>query len=74
MHDSLLIICGSIFGNKTIGAHHISVPGYCWKIVYSLSSGNIKYCLLFPNDNSDTYDDITLAALKKKLGYELESQ
>jgi endonuclease G, mitochondrial len=69
--DSLLIICGSIFGNKTIGPDSIAVPEYCWKIVYSLTTKEIIHCMLFPNDDSDTYTDIDIDNLKKRLGYPL---
>ena len=31
--DSLLIICGNIYGTKTIGKNKIAVPEYCYKIV-----------------------------------------
>jgi endonuclease G len=69
--DSLLVICGSIFGDKTMGADNIAIPDYCWKIVYSLTTRQLMYCLLFPNDESDTYTDIAIESLKKKLKYKL---
>jgi endonuclease G len=69
--DSLLIVCGSIFGNKTIGPDNIGVPEYCWKIVESLTTHEIIYCLIFPNDNSDSYQYITLKELEERLPYHL---
>lgn len=74
--DSLLIICGSIFGDKTGGANKIAVPDECYKIVYSLSSGKLLHCMIFPNDDSDSYIDYDVTALKvlvasNKNGYPL---
>jgi endonuclease G len=70
-NDSLLIICGSIFGNQTIGPDDIAVPDYCWKIVESLTTHEIIYCLIFPNDDSDSYDNISFKDLEKRLPYNL---
>lgn len=70
--DSLLIMCGSIFGSKTIGPGKIAVPDYCWKIVKSLTSGQITHCLIFPNDDSDTYQEISVDDLLKELDYTLK--
>jgi len=67
--DSLLIIAGSIFGSKKIGEDSIAVPEQCFKIVLSMSTGNIIHCLLFPNDNSNTYTDIDIAELQKLIPY-----
>jgi DNA/RNA endonuclease G (NUC1) len=67
--EKLLIICGSIFGNKTIG--NAAVPDFCWKIVYD-SGGKLKYCLIFPNDDSGSVRAIGLTELKSKLGYTLK--
>jgi endonuclease G len=69
--DSLLIICGSIFSSKAIGEDNIAVPDYCWKIVFSLTTKEIIRCLIFPNDDSDLYDNISIEELKKKLSYQL---
>jgi DNA/RNA endonuclease G (NUC1) len=67
----LLIVCGGIFGNKTIG-DGVAVPDYCWKIVYDEETNKLLYCLLFPNDKSDSVDTtITLTDLKSRLGYTL---
>lgn len=65
--DSLLIICGSIFGKKRIG--HIYVPDKCWKVVYSLTTHQLLHCMLFPNDNSDTMETINIDALKRQVPY-----
>lgn len=65
----LLIVAGGIFSNKKIGIHQIGVPDFCYKIVYEADTLKLLYCLLFPNDTSRTYNNITLAELQKRLGY-----
>lgn len=67
----LFVVAGSIYGSKTIGPHHVGVPDYCYKIVMAQSTKKILLCKLFPNDTSKTVNNIPLAELKKKLGYEL---
>ena len=71
-NDSLLIICGSLFGTKTIGLDNVAIPDWCWKIVISLTTKQILYCFICPNDDSDSFENVTLADLKKKLGYVLK--
>ncbi|HTB52932.1 MAG TPA: DNA/RNA non-specific endonuclease [Ferruginibacter sp.] len=71
-NDSLLIICGSIFGNRTMGEDNIGIPDYCWKIVESLTTHEIIYCLIFPNDDSDTYSNISIEDLKQRLNYTIK--
>ena len=70
-NDSLLIICGSLFGTKTMGPDNVAIPDWCWKIVISLTTKQILYCFICPNDDSDSFENVTLADLKKKLGYVL---
>lgn len=70
-NQSLFIIAGSIFTNKTIGGNSIGVPDQCYKIVYEFEPRKLLYCLLFPNDDSNKVTTITVAKLKKKLGYDL---
>jgi endonuclease G len=67
----LLIICGGIYGGKTIGADKIAVPDFCWKVVIDESTKKQLYCLIFPNDNSDTERAIPYDDLLKKLNYKL---
>ena len=69
--DSLLIICGSIFGNRTIGPDNVAIPDECWKIVFSLSTKKKLYSFLCPNDDSDSFMPIEVGELKKKLGYKI---
>jgi len=68
--DSLFIFAGSIFGTKRL--NNIAIPDKCWKIVYSLSKKKIIYCLIFNNDNSNTYENITYENLKKQIKYKVD--
>ena len=70
-NQALFIIAGSIFKNKTLGVNKIGVPDQCYKIVIDPRTKKILYCLIFPNDDSNKDTPITLAKLKKKLGYDL---
>ena len=65
--DSLEIYCGSIFSDKKL--HNIGIPDKCWKVVYSLSSKEILQCMIFDNDNSNSFKDIAITDLKLLLGY-----
>lgn len=67
----LFVVVGSIFGNKTLGESKIGIPTYCYKIVLDGNTRKILYCLLFPNNNTNTFQRVTEKALKKKLGYDL---
>jgi len=69
--DSLLIICGNIFGDKTIGDNNVAVPDFCYKIVFSLSTHKMTHCRIFPNDNSDSYKDVDLYYIKSRINYNL---
>jgi endonuclease G len=68
--DSLLVLCGGIFGDRRIG--QAAVPDTCWKLVYNLTTGRILHCLTFPNDDSNTAERISIEALKQKVGYPLQ--
>jgi len=67
--DSLLIVCGSIFGNKTMGPDAIAIPDWCWKIAISLTTKQVVNCFICPNDSSDSFEQLKLSDLKKRLGY-----
>jgi endonuclease G len=72
--DSLLIICGGQFSEKTIG-EKVYVPDYCWKVIYSLKSNKVWKVLWFKNvpRDSDKYsEEITLQKLEEKLNYKLK--
>jgi DNA/RNA endonuclease G (NUC1) len=68
----LIIIAGNIYSsNKTLGKNNIGVPDYCYKIVLDSNTKEVMHCLLFPNDNSNSFTEMPLDELKTKLGYDL---
>lgn len=68
----LFIVAGAIYGTKcTKPGSKVRVPRYCYKIVIDYQTGELLHCLLFNNDKSTIYQNITLANLKKKLKYDL---
>ena len=68
--DSLLIISGGIWDGRIIKG--VNIPVYCWKVVQSLSTKKVVYCLFFTNETSNSkYVTMTVAALEKKLKYKL---
>lgn len=74
--DSLLIICGGIYGEATLqsksGNTEIRIPIYCWKVVKSLTTNRIYYCLLFTNNlTNNTVQTLSVQDLEKLIGYEL---
>ena len=70
--NHLRIICGGVFTNHKIGPDSIYVPDYCWKIVINLDDNSIKHILWFPNDNSDSVEELTnMDDLSKKIIYQL---
>lgn len=66
----LFVIAGAIYDKKIINSG-IAVPTYCYKIVVDTKTKKVLYCLIFPNDLSNAVKKISLAKLKKKLGYDL---
>lgn len=71
--DSLLIICGAKFsGNKKLNLH---VPDECFKIVKSLTTGEIRWILWFKNVSKEAekfFQLISLEELESRLGYKIE--
>ena len=68
----VFVIAGAIYTNQLLKEGHTVVkPDYCYKIVVDPPTGNIIYCLLFPNDNTGTVEELSLAQLKAKLVYPL---
>lgn len=64
--DSLLIICGGFQFNSKIGK--TSVPASCFKIVKNISTRTVK-CYLFPNNDSNTFEEIALSQLLQKISF-----
>jgi len=69
--DSLFILTGGTFKNKSIIGEGVWVPDHCWKVVQSVKSKRIKHVLYFTNTNNSTCSEITLAKLEKIIGYKL---
>lgn len=67
---SLFIIAGGIYSKSFIGLR-VGVPDYCYKIVLDSKTKRILHCIIFRNDNSNIYSNITLKNLKRKLKYPL---
>lgn len=67
----LFIVAGAIYGKEKLGENKIGVPSHCYKIVIDAKTKKMLYCMLFPNDKSGIYMDITLDQLKKKMKYDL---
>ena len=71
--DSLLIIAGAIYKHGfTISNTKVHIPIFCWKLVKSLSTGKILYCLLFTNESEkNTVKHISTNQLEKLIGYKI---
>jgi endonuclease G len=68
----VFVIAGAIYSDQLLKEGHTVIkPDYCYKIVVDPPTGNILYCLLFPNDSSGKVKALTLTALKAKLPYPL---
>lgn len=67
----LFIVAGSIYGKKKLGENKIGVPSHCYKVVINPKTKKILYCLVFPNNQSNTFQDVTFTELKQRLGYRL---
>lgn len=51
--DSLLIWCGSVcISGATIGKDKVSVPDYCWKVVF-VKNSNETHAWVFRNDDAE---------------------
>ena len=72
--DSLLIICGATFTDKKIG-NNVYVPEYCYKVVKSIITDDIKWVLWFKNvkEDAEKYSEIiTLEELERRLGFKID--
>jgi endonuclease G len=66
----LFIIAGGIYSKNFIGLK-VGVPDYCYKIVLDSKTKEILHCIIFKNDNSNLYSNISLQDLKRRLKYPL---
>ena len=68
----VFVIAGAIYTDQLLkDGHTVVIPDYCYKIIVDPPTGNILYCLLFPNDESGRVEALSLSALKAKLPYPL---
>jgi hypothetical protein len=69
-----LIICGATFTDKKIG-NNVYVPEYCYKVVKSIITDDIKWILWFKNvkEDAEKYSEIiTLEELERRLGFKID--
>lgn len=72
--DSLLIICGATFSDKKTSTNLI-VPEFCYKVVKSLITDEIKYVLWFKNINKEAekyLEILTVEELERRLGFKID--
>lgn len=72
--DSLLIICGATFSNKKTSTNLV-VPDYCYKVVKSLITNEIKYVLWFKNVDKEAekyLEILTIEELERRLGFKID--
>ena len=72
--DSLLVICGATFTNKKTSTN-LTVPDYCYKVVKSLITDEIKYVLWFKNIDKEAekyLEILTIEELEKRLGFKVD--
>ena len=64
----LKIYVGGIYSDKKLN-NRVSVPKYCWKVVYNQKTGLILHALIFSNDNLGAVRRTTVSDLKSILKY-----
>lgn len=71
--DSLLVLCGAIYGENKINGTKVSIPTHCWKVVKSLKTQKIVYVLWFTNEiEKNSVKTIPLKDLEKRIGFKLK--
>jgi len=70
--DSLLIICGGIYGSKKTIGNGVWVPTHCWKIVVSLTTKKVLHCLYFTNSETADCKEISTKELIKIAKYKID--
>lgn len=72
--DSIRVWCGNLGEIKKIGS--VSVPKYCWKVIY-IKKENIWKSFLFNNDNSkpDGFqnNEVNLSEIEKMTGFKFKN-
>lgn len=72
--DSVFVMCGPVIDKDTkrLNSTRLFVPTRTWKVVYSLSTKKIVYCLIFDNDNvAAKVNEISVTDLQKLVGLDL---
>lgn len=73
--DSIIVICGSFFGNRVIG-NGVALPDTCWKVVYNMNTKIFLKCHIFKNNKAPTeklMDFVKFNELfKAKYGYDIK--
>ncbi len=69
--DSLIIITGSVYGNRKIQNTEIAIPDYFWTVVQSLSNKSIYYCILIKNDDNLDIINAGIQELQSMLNYKI---
>lgn len=71
-NDSLLILCGGTFSNNKMTNTQVTIPINCWKLVKSLSTGQILFCQWYTNmPTNNSVQDITPQELQKRIIYKI---
>ena len=69
--QKVFVVAGSIFRKKNMGKNKIGIPSHCYKVVIDPETNKILKCLVFPNNNSNTFQVVSIKELKQRLGYRL---
>jgi DNA/RNA endonuclease G (NUC1) len=70
-NDSLLIICGGFWDERSKEVNGMKIPVKCWKLIYSLSQKKILYCYIFLNSDTPLRYESNIGGLELMLGYSL---
>jgi endonuclease G len=70
-NDSLLIICGGFWDERSKEVNGMKIPVKCWKLIYSLSHKKILYCYIFLNSDTPLRYESNIGGLELMLGYSL---
>jgi DNA/RNA endonuclease G (NUC1) len=64
--DSLFIVAGSVFSSEFIG-DSIYVPALCYKVVYSLTTGNVLHSIICSNTATPECKEIDIEKLLEEI-------
>lgn len=70
--DSLLIISGGVSGKRFMKDSKVAIPRFCFKIVQSLTTKKILYCVIFSNKkNNSKSSKSTMKFLEQSIKYKI---